>query len=465
MRCYKCNSVLGESDFCMKCGADVSVYKIVVKSSNTYYNLGLAKAQVRDLTGAIEALRTSVKINKNNIKARNLLGLIYYEMGEIGEALREWVISINLKTEKNVASAYIRKLKANPNKLESYNQAAKKYNYSIDKAGDDGDDVALIQLKKVIQLCPRYVKANLLLALIYMKRQDFNRAGKLLKNVLKTDRNNTLALRYLDEINRTGIAADSDKGEDYYKGKKLQTDASGVTTVISAKREGYKEPGNGILTVIYILIGVVIGVALVWFLIVPSKLQNAQYDNNEKLKEYNEQLAERSIEIDNLETDLAETREELEKVKKELANYNGSDGYLAQYESLISAVYAYLDTNIEQAMVKLTEIDITMLPSDTAKSLYTRVQEACSSGDRAYFTAGLNSYNATDYINAAKLFEEAYSIDSTQADTVYYLAMSYMMLSDEAGAQKYIDIMNENFTTSNYYTLLTTYLQEQTQAD
>ena len=50
MRCYKCNSVLTDNDYCLKCGADVSVYKIVVKSSNSYYNLGLAKAQVRDLT-------------------------------------------------------------------------------------------------------------------------------------------------------------------------------------------------------------------------------------------------------------------------------------------------------------------------------------------------------------------------------------------------------------------------------
>ena len=90
MRCYKCNSVLTDNDYCLKCGADVSVYKIVVKSSNSYYNLGLAKAQVRDLTGAVAALKTSLKINKSNIKARNLLGLVYFEIGETALALKEW---------------------------------------------------------------------------------------------------------------------------------------------------------------------------------------------------------------------------------------------------------------------------------------------------------------------------------------------------------------------------------------
>ena len=75
MKCYKCNAELTEDGYCLKCGADVAVYKIVVKASNSYYNVGLAKAQVRDLSGAIAALKTSLRINKKNIKARNLLGL------------------------------------------------------------------------------------------------------------------------------------------------------------------------------------------------------------------------------------------------------------------------------------------------------------------------------------------------------------------------------------------------------
>ena len=67
MKCYRCNSQLDNSDYCLKCGADVSVYKVVVKASNTYYNQGLEKARVRDLSGAAESLRTSLSINKKNI--------------------------------------------------------------------------------------------------------------------------------------------------------------------------------------------------------------------------------------------------------------------------------------------------------------------------------------------------------------------------------------------------------------
>ena len=75
--------------------------------SNRFYNEGLEKASVRDMTGAINSLRDSLKFNKNNIDARNLLGLIYYETGEVVPALSEWVISKNLKAEDNIADSYM----------------------------------------------------------------------------------------------------------------------------------------------------------------------------------------------------------------------------------------------------------------------------------------------------------------------------------------------------------------------
>ena len=61
--------------------------------SNLYYNQGLERAGVRDLTGAVTKLRQSLLLNKRNTAARNLLGLVYLEMGEVVAALREWLIS------------------------------------------------------------------------------------------------------------------------------------------------------------------------------------------------------------------------------------------------------------------------------------------------------------------------------------------------------------------------------------
>ena len=54
MICYRCGSVLSDDNLCHSCGADVSVYKKVISLSNAYYNMGLAKASVRDLASAAD---------------------------------------------------------------------------------------------------------------------------------------------------------------------------------------------------------------------------------------------------------------------------------------------------------------------------------------------------------------------------------------------------------------------------
>ncbi|MGI6112284.1 MAG: hypothetical protein ACOYBK_08510, partial [Bilifractor sp.] len=76
--------------------------------SDRYYNEALNRARIRDLTGAAEKLRVSLQLNKKNVQARNLYGLVLYERGETVAALREWILSQNIQPAMNSASQYIR---------------------------------------------------------------------------------------------------------------------------------------------------------------------------------------------------------------------------------------------------------------------------------------------------------------------------------------------------------------------
>ena len=82
--------------------------KKIMYQSNSWYNDGLRKAQVRDMSGAIVSLQQSLQYNRENIAARNLLGLVYYGIGEVSEALVEWIISKNLCPRDNIADYYIK---------------------------------------------------------------------------------------------------------------------------------------------------------------------------------------------------------------------------------------------------------------------------------------------------------------------------------------------------------------------
>ena len=72
MICYKCNHEAGKEKICPLCGADLSVFQKVIRLSNVYYNDGLQKAEVRNLSGAIISLKKSLKFNKYNIENNSL---------------------------------------------------------------------------------------------------------------------------------------------------------------------------------------------------------------------------------------------------------------------------------------------------------------------------------------------------------------------------------------------------------
>ena len=173
MNCIYCGTPLSGIDYCTGCGADVTLQKRIIRISNLLYNEGLEKATVRDLSGAIVCLKRSLKFNKENIAARNLLGLVYFETGEVVAALSEWVISKNMNEPGIMRQTCILQDFRRKNKLDAINQTIRKYNQALLYCRQDNEDMAIIQLKKVLAQNPKLIKAYHLLSLLYLKRQEY----------------------------------------------------------------------------------------------------------------------------------------------------------------------------------------------------------------------------------------------------------------------------------------------------
>ena len=101
MKCPNCGFNFSEGCRCPDCGVDVYVFRKARNASIRLYNEALTLAGETDLSGAAANLEQSLLFDKNNIQARNLLGLIYCETGRIGDALRHWIISSSLLPEGN----------------------------------------------------------------------------------------------------------------------------------------------------------------------------------------------------------------------------------------------------------------------------------------------------------------------------------------------------------------------------
>ena len=151
------------------------------KIANAYYNVGLERAQLNDLSGAAGFLKEALHYDKRCTDARNLLGLIFYEMGETADALVQWIISFNLDPdpEHNRADYFLGEIQRKTTVIENDSALVKRFNQALIIAQNGGEDFAIIELRDITRKKPNFVKAQLLLAVLYMQNGDYIKARSL----------------------------------------------------------------------------------------------------------------------------------------------------------------------------------------------------------------------------------------------------------------------------------------------
>ncbi len=452
MICYRCNNQAGKQDICPVCGADLHVFQKVLRLSNMYYNDGLQKAEVRNLSGAIVSLKKSLKFNKYNIEARNLLGLVYYEMGEVVDALSEWVISKSYQQDDNAAGRYLDELRQNRGQLDTINQTIKKYNQALLYCKQDSTDLAIIQLKKVLSLNPRLVKAHQLLALLYLQEDRLEQAKKTLRNAGKIDSNNTTTLRYLKEVNLRLKERNTGKKK---KEEDLISYQSGNETIIMPNR--FQDTSLG-ATLGYVVIGLVVGIAVVGFLIVPGVRSGIKQEMNEKLVVANDTISSNAQTITALEKEVEELQSRLEAVE-------GVDGILpeqtAAYEALLASYVAYNGNDYILSGENLEKVDVTQL-TDKAKETYNKISSAVS---KTYYSKlyseGYSAFAEDKYEEAIALFLRVVTYDQKFKDgyATYYLAQAYNKNGDMNAARPYYQYVIDNYPNTERARTAKNYLE------
>ncbi|MCM1161777.1 MAG: tetratricopeptide repeat protein [Roseburia sp.] len=467
MKCFNCGCSLSEKSFCTGCGIDVSLYKKIMYTSNRYYNDGLDKANVRDLSGAAVSLRQSLKFNKNHIEARNLLGLVYFEMGDVVAALSEWVISKNFRPNKNIADDYINAVQENTTRLEAIDQAARKYNKVLDYCNQGSLDLAVIQLKKVLSLTPNMLRGRQLLALLYMQSEEWEKAKRELLKCQKIDTNNTTTLRYLKETKRM-LEEDVQNASPQKKKKAAAENAivyqSGNETIIQPLNA--KEPVIG-STILNLLLGLVIGLAVCWFLILPARIQAVRVGYQEELKNVGDNSDAKTATITDLEQRVSALTDENKNLQEQIESFTGSDGAMEAADSLMKAAMTYMTDDSEEAAIGdlLVQVDEEYLEgeaSEAYKQLYNQLMEAVGpSIAEKYYSEGTLAVNQNDYTKAVENLEKAWYFDKTKSQTLYQLAQAYRMAGDTENASEAYKQVVDLFPGSESARKAREYLEEQ----
>ena len=390
--------------------------------SNQWYNDGLKKANIRDLSGAIVSLKKSLQYNRDNVAARNLLGLVYYGRGEVVEALVEWVISKNIKSHGNIATYYIKKVQESPSELEVINQAVKKYNQCLVYCQQGGEDLAAIQLRKVLAAHPSFVKAYQLLALIYIQTEQYAKARQMIRRAHKLDTTNETTLRYMHELKKL-------RGEKSVRlrEEKEQTVSYklGNETIIQPISSTLKDNAT-MMTILNIVIGIVVGAAVVWFLFVPTIRQNLAMEANQEIIEYSELLAAKNTEIDLITKELEQYKADSEETANAMAKAQNTQ---SAYESLVVVMEHYYQENYSRSKLadELLAMNIDSL-GEQGKAMYdTMTNEVYSEQCESLYESAEKSFAVANYGTVIEKLERVVAMKEGYKDgeALFMLMSSY----------------------------------------
>lgn len=452
MKCPNCGFAIPTGYRCPSCGVDAYVFQKSRTVSIRLYNEALEKARENDLSGAAEQLEQSLVFDKNNYQARNLLGLIYCELGRIAEALRHWIISASYKTQDNPAESYIDRLQKNAREMEKRNDAVRMYNQALLYLQQGSDDLAIIQLKKSLDTNPGFIDAYNLLTLCCIMEKNYKRARHFIETVLQKDIKNPYALRYIHYLEQIGQGP-SKQTRHLRKNAKKQAVDGMLKTDSAPPIPPYKRADKKKASLLEkrdffsFAIGLVVAATFLLILVVPA----LNDEKDKKITELQEKVSLFAGETHMTPEEVGKMRTEMETLKKENKQLRSEETKQANLELLETAYSQMTDGDIqvcvqtldsietvgfsEEDMVKYNTIKSTVYPK-AAELLYHKGKSDFLNKD--YETAKANLENALHYADK----------ESFVGDILFYLGDIAAANKDTATAKTYYERVLSEFPNS-----------------
>ncbi len=450
MKCLICNVSLKDGYICPKCGTDHSLYVKIQEAANAYYNRGLAKARARDLSGAAECLRTSLQLNKRSVPVRNLLGLVYYEMGDADLALKEWRLSRLLKFRNNPAEHYIRDLLEDTDEVNSYNNSIQKFNLALQTIQEDGNlDMGIIQLKKVINLNPRLLKAYQVLALVYIQTQQYAKAVAVLNRCLEVDRGNICARAYLNDLKIRRLV--ENKKVPLKAGEKERADVIIPTKV--------RDVGSYLLNAFYILVGVALALGIFWYAIVPqirSEYESVNHYTADayegKIADLNQEVADLTDQLEELNGTIGDMQRSAEDAESTYQRHaSDSEQELVNYDRMLEVMSLYITHDYLDIEDAFAEVSRRASSAEAYRDAYKVVQDNLSTDFTTDLLVWANYYRDTQDYATALAYYNAILEHGEDPNALYWAGMCHVYMGDPTLAAQCFESIGENFVETDFF--------------
>lgn len=464
MNCYNCRTkIRGNREQCPECGADLTLYRRIIFASNRYYNQGLDRARIRNLSGALDSLEQSIQLYSENVNARNLRGLILYEMGEVAEAVTEWSMSLKISPQDNVASQYLGRITTSVQDLNSDANLIRKWNQVVEYIHTDAKDMAIIQLNKMVGQRPSMIKAYLLLALLYMENKNYDRAAAVLKECRRYDSGNPTAQWYRKELKRLNPRK---------KKREVIDDEPKNEVIIPVRMWNF---GTYLTTALYIFAGMLLAFGVMYYVVVPAVKSEFEKENQDNLNTYQAAKMEDQEEIRQLEEKIKELEGDKDDISNQLSEHTqNSEGTLESYDKLIELLVAYGTRDVKQMVDLLPNVDGTAVQTETYQNAYNIVSSYITDDlFNELYSAATDARNETSregiseeesleqWKIAMENYENCLLMQPNNPEVIFYLANCYEATGDiEKAKESYDRIVSEFIDADSYYSEALQRLQE-----
>lgn len=362
MKCPVCHTV-SESRVCPGCGQNLEAEYALLKASARFYNEGLEYARQGRLRPAREALLRAVRYNRDNLPARNLLGLVYMQTGEIGDAVIQWTYSAAIQPEAsaNPAVDYLKRSSRTSGKAGQLKESVRLYNQALELLRNDNMDTALLHLKKAVAQSENYVRARQLLALCCIETHRFARAEELLKETERIDPldpSQPYLQKLLDEQRQEWENGKrEEEGEIRTVPEPAPEAGSELGALLGQKQKRslktYLRQNVSAVQCLLFFSGLLVGIMFMALLFTPQKLSQLRQERNEMasqlygLQKEQDQESER---LNALQEELALAKDSAAKIQEQYDTYENN------VSALLKAVQYYHEGQTQAMLSQLDRV-------------------------------------------------------------------------------------------------------------
>ena len=271
--------------------------------------------------------------------------------------------------------------------------------------------MAIIQLKKAVSEHPTFVKAYQLLALLYIHTEQYSQARQAIRAAHKLDTTDSTTLRYMHELTEIRKERNLKTKVQETKEQHTVTYTVGNDTIIQPTTNRLFV-NSGLHTVANIGIGILVGVAVMWFLVMPAITSSRQHKNNEQTVEFSDQIATQKSQISALKKELEDYRSDETNDKNSQKTASGTKD---SYEIVIN-----MTTHLNAGDMSYSAMAEELLKVDT-EALGTLGREQFDTVTGAVYPEVCNTlyaeayeyYSVENYKSAISDLEQIQKMDET----------------------------------------------------